>query len=166
MFSIAFLPPLPDSDIGASLASDQCRQLLDYWWRKRGSDRITRRSRIDPVEIPTLLPDIVMIQRDGPAPYRWRYTLIGTRVVDMAGQESTGKYLDELNVGKYLGPIGTMYTEVCDRGAIRVTRGTMGFVDGRDHVTWEALHLPLSQDGTNADRILVIMPAVPAADLS
>jgi hypothetical protein len=164
VFRLAFLPPVPP-DGNFAFASEQCRRLLSYWMRKRGSDVITRRTNIDPTEIPRLLPDIVMVQRIGEPPFRWKYTLVGTRVVDMAGVEPTGRHLDELDVGDYLAPLSAMYREICEHGALRVTHGTMGFIPGRDHVTWEALHVPLSDDGMSGNRVMAIMPGVPRGRL-
>jgi N-acetylglutamate synthase-like GNAT family acetyltransferase len=53
-------------------------------------------SDIDPAEIKPLLPQLTVVryERD---PFRVRYTLVGTWVVQYAGADFTGRYLDELD---------------------------------------------------------------------
>jgi hypothetical protein len=68
--------------------------LWRYWEQQRGSRAMPRRRDIDPVEIPRLLPHLLLIERaqDG----RYRYRLAGTAVVDAYGRELTGRLVDEV----------------------------------------------------------------------
>ena len=52
------------------------------------------RADIDPVDIPRLLPDVMLVERfaDG----RYRYRLIGTENSRAHGMNATGRYLDEI----------------------------------------------------------------------
>lgn len=71
------------------------RQLLDYWLTRRRGRRLPRRADIDPADIPTLLPHI-MVSDITYAPFRVRYRLVGTAIVEFAKFDFTGQYADEL----------------------------------------------------------------------
>lgn len=64
------------------------------FWRAKADGAVPPRSTIDPPEIPHLLPLLVIVQLE-PAPFRVRYRLVGTRVVESHGADYTGRYLDE-----------------------------------------------------------------------
>ena len=66
--------------------------LHSYWCAKKGSRRMPSRKDIDPIEIPTLLPHLLLFElHEG----RLRYRLTGSVTVDLFGRDPTGKYLDE-----------------------------------------------------------------------
>jgi len=57
------------------------RQMYDYWRGKRAARRMPSRRDIDPVDIPRLLPNILISEIvAGPAGVRYRYRLAGTTV--------------------------------------------------------------------------------------
>jgi hypothetical protein len=68
---------------------------LDAWWRKKAGHRaLPDRADLDPAEIPLLLPYILVSEIEHP--FRVRYRLVGTEVVDVTGLNFTGHYLDQL----------------------------------------------------------------------
>jgi len=71
------------------------RQLHYYWLSKRGAAALPDRSLIDPAEIKSLLPNILIAEPSHP-PFRVRYRLIGSRVAAASGMDLTGRYLDEM----------------------------------------------------------------------
>ena len=73
---------------------DVLRRLLAYWLGKRGPRRAPARADIDPLEIASLLPHVMLIDVEH-APLRFRYSLVGTEVVRNLGADMTGRYLDE-----------------------------------------------------------------------
>lgn len=78
------------------IASPKVRQLHEYWHSKRlpGQLFVFRRD-IDPLELRKLLPFITIVDVEH-APLRFRYRLVGTRVVEYNHQEFTGMYLGEV----------------------------------------------------------------------
>ena len=70
------------------------REFSSYWKGKTGGDIAPKRSAIDPLEIRHLLPYLVIVALE-PAPFRVRYRLVGTRVVESHGADFTNRYLDE-----------------------------------------------------------------------
>src|SRR5277367_3870617 len=87
---------------------------LAYWVRKRGARSMPCKRDIDPTEIPPkILPNLQIIDviEDGA---RFRYRLIGTRVVEAYGSDYTEKFPDELFPDDRLGLIQNIYRTVCD----------------------------------------------------
>ena len=78
------------------LTSPKIADLARYWETKRGSRPMPIWADIDPAEIKSLLPHLT-VTRYEPAPFRVRYGLVGTWVVQYSGAEFTGRYLDELD---------------------------------------------------------------------
>lgn len=73
------------------------RQLYHYWSELRGDRAGPARCDVDPVHIPReILPDLLLtevVRGDGGRRYRFR--LVGSRVVELAGRDPTRQFLDE-----------------------------------------------------------------------
>jgi len=70
--------------------------LARYWEKKRGARAMPTWAEIDPAEIKPLLPHL-MVTRYERNPFRIRYVIVGTWVVQYGGADFTGRYLDELD---------------------------------------------------------------------
>jgi hypothetical protein len=82
------------TDIGQTKAP-MIKELHGYWLSKCGNAALPDRSLIDPAEIKSLLPNILIAEPSHP-PFRVRYRLIGSRVAAASGMDLTGRYIDEL----------------------------------------------------------------------
>lgn len=79
----------------SQLRSERLRRLHEYWRAKAGAEgSVPRRRDIDPAEFPDLLPNLMLVDVEH-SPLRFRYRLVGTRVVDFSYHDFTGTYLDE-----------------------------------------------------------------------
>lgn len=81
------------------IAPCKVRDLHHYWLGKRGARSLPSWSDIEPAEIPRLLPNLIVagveyggVEQD---PFRIRYRLAGTQVVEFRG-EITGHCLGEV----------------------------------------------------------------------
>lgn len=82
------------------IRSQRVHRLHEYWRSKAGADgSVPQRRDIDPTDLPDLLPNLMLVdvERD---PLRFRYRLVGTRVVDFSYHDFTGTYLDEAGWGE------------------------------------------------------------------
>lgn len=81
----------------AQLRSTLVRSLYDWWVANRGEE-IPDRSAFEPAQMKAALPYLLIsdIERE---PFRVRYRLVGTKVVEATGIDFTGRYLDELVPG-------------------------------------------------------------------
>ncbi|KKJ78660.1 hypothetical protein WH95_00795 [Kiloniella litopenaei] len=129
------------------------QQLYDYWDSKRGDRFAPCRGDIDPIDFPHLLPNLCLykVHRN---PLRYEATLMGTRVVEIWGIDYTGKFVEDI----VLGPV---YDQVTEQFKYVVTHKepTLNDLDAswldKDYVKYSRLMLPLSENGTDVDRLFV-----------
>lgn len=128
------------------------RQLFVYWQSKCAAGRIPRRADIDPIEIPGLMPNLIIadIEYD---PFRVRYRLVGTKVVEMTGYEFTGKYLDEIALPNDEGPFLECYQMACETKMPVMARGKWHHPDNTVE-EYDICVLPLSDDGARVNMAL------------
>jgi hypothetical protein len=139
----------------AQIASPRIHRLFSYWMEQgqRRGGALPHRSDIAPDHIRDLLPNtmIVDVERD---PLRFRYRLVGTRVVEYNGLEFTGRYLGEIGWPEEK-DLFDSYVEV-----VETRRPIFG------SLAWELLlggfgrcefaRLPLSEDGRDVSQILAM----------
>ena len=139
----------------SELKSPRIHRLHGYWQHQRSKrgGLLPRRGDIAPDQIMDLLPNIMIVdvERD---PMRFRYRLVGTRVVDFNGVEFTGRYLGEIGWPEEQDLINS-YTFVANSGqatfgllAWQLVTGKMG--------RCEFARLPLSEDGSMVSQILAM----------
>ncbi len=101
------------------------------------------RADIDPLEIPRLLP-IVLIADAGAVPARMR--LLGTEATEFYGREMRGRSIDAFNLGAFTPAWVKAFDLVTDTR--HPTAAVGGYAQGARTCTIEAVLLPLSdQDG-------------------
>lgn len=126
--------------------------LYDYWKKKRGSRAMPSRSDIDPIEIPTMLPWIIMYDVLPEGGYAIR--LMGEEVVSFLGRDATGETASEV-----LTPRGAEMAvrvldgTVADR-APKFRAGKAYWSEEKSYRNFEACFLPLSPDDRTVDIIL------------
>jgi hypothetical protein len=114
------------------------------------------RADIDPVEIPKLLPDVMLVERleDG----RYRYRLIGTENSRAHGVNATGRFLDEVLPGPDYGAhVLGLYDECVEQRRALYSECLFFAPSRRDperHT--KVLFMPLSSDGGAVNMIFVI----------
>ena len=116
-----------------------------YWDEKRGQRRMPSRRDIDPLDIGRHLSNIILIDVEQ-APFRLRYRLIGTTITEVMGRDSTGKYYDEIYAPELLDKIYASFHWMIEHMAPLRTYGEAFYPD-KDIYGYEALNLPLSNDG-------------------
>jgi hypothetical protein len=144
----------------AQLVTQGQRELFDYWLKSAGERPMPARSDLDPLKVPRLLPHLGLIDlRDGLDQGRFR--LAGTRLHDIYGKEITGKRIGEVFAGDSATYWRRIHGRVADKGlpAHGIVRGP---AEGRDHIVLSWLRLPLSEDGSQVDRILCHDVAAPS----
>lgn len=143
----------PGPAIRDALQADTLRALYDYWQARRGGRAMPARRDIDPVDIPLLLPHVVLFDVE-PAPIRYRVRLIGTHLTEMLGRDDTGCYLDEAYAPAAYARMEAALLGPVTRGTPSHSRAPVYFDSRRDYLDYEAVHLPLSGDGARVDMIL------------
>jgi hypothetical protein len=148
--------PKPAASLDLSqLTSPRIHRLHGYWQQQRDKrgGQLPRRGDIAPEQIRDLLPNIMIVdvERD---PMRFRYRLVGTRVVEYNGVEFTGRYLGEIGwpeeqdlIDSYAFVVNSRrpFFGLLDWGLVTGAVGRCEFV-----------RLPLSEDGEAVTQILAM----------
>src|SRR5688572_6831139 len=135
------------------LRSEMIRALHRWWMSKCRAD-IPDRSEFDPADFKRLLPYILITDIEH-APFRVRYRVVGTRVVEATGFNITGRYLDELMPTEPEAPWLDLYEQCCKGRGPVVGASTCTTTSGA-LFTHEFGLFPLRKDGTSVDQVLSI----------
>jgi hypothetical protein len=136
---------------------DDIRDILEYWCALIPERRLPGRQHIDPTKIPRrLLPSIWLldVQR---APFRLRYRLVGTAIVDAMRKDPTGEWLDDAH--PHIKPIEdyfSRYERVVRTGIPSRRRGPASLWSNVDYRDIENIVLPLASDGETVDILFVL----------
>lgn len=125
------------------------RAFLAYWQSKRIDERPPDRAAIDPVEIPKLLPNVLLIDVIGQPAYDFHYRLLGTAIVAIDGVDYKGSLLSEMV------PSTEAYHHIWQHhldaaaGIVALRHDSLRWVrdNSRDHVDYLILLLPLRRGG-------------------
>lgn len=145
-------PAIDSAEFNRALANpdyEDLRAFLAYWQSKQVDGGIPKRCDIDPVDIPHLLPNVLMIDVLGQPPYDFHYRLLGTTIVAMDGVDYTGSLLSDMV------PSTDDFRHIWNHhldaaaGRIALRHDTLRWSrDGsRDHVDYVILLLPLRRHG-------------------
>jgi hypothetical protein len=115
-------------------------------------DRLPGRAQFDPLDVPALLPNVWLLERE-PGP-RFRYRLMGTRVAAAFQGDLTGRYVGEVHSADAAAAMLAYLTGVADsrRPHFRIGRPTAWPI--AEFLTLERLYMPLAHDGITVDMIL------------
>lgn len=146
--------PFGEDPIWLAKASDIVRQLYFYWQARRRGSHPPCRADIDPIDIPNLLPFLTIVEVV-PDARRYVYRLVGTREVEVRGNDPTGKSVAEAFYGPSVEDGHKFYDRVVATMAPVYDDSPYVNFDGRYNDD-EMLFLPLSEDGIAVSRILLI----------
>ena len=143
----AFRTRMPPDGLSPRLVA-----LFDYWRSKTRGRVMPARADIDPVEMKTLLPYIMLFDVEGP-PLDFRVRLIGTAITAIARADHTGRRLTEL-AGKGPGSIAfDSMAQVVHQARPLVV--DTPYVGGQEGVLLRSnVLLPLGGDGATVDKVL------------
>ena len=134
-------------------ASPIIDEALAYWHRIRGARPMPSRADLNPADIPTLLPFVILVDvlRD---PLDFRYRLIGTEIDRIVHRNYKDIRFSELSDKKRGSAIWQHHEEtVATRAPVRKDLSYHG-PDGEVRRVEHCL-LPLSSDGSTVDILMV-----------
>lgn len=143
------MPGLP-----SEFSDPRLRRFYDYWQGKRQGSRLPGRQDIDPLEIPDLLPHISILDVVGTgAAARFRFRLVGTANVRIAGRECTGAFIDDVFDPDDAARMGDAYRTILD-GREPHYWVNQAAVRGNPPVRYCRLMVPLATDGMTVDMLM------------
>ena len=122
------------------------------WLSIAGDDRLPSRAQIGPETLKPWLRNVALVDVER-SPMRFRRRLVGTKIVDYQGWDSTGRYLDEEHIGAIDTAEAADFVTCAEHGR-PVHRSESSYDEAGDLVRWERLLLPLAKDGLSPNMIL------------
>ncbi|RKQ70558.1 PAS domain-containing protein [Oceanibaculum indicum] len=134
----------------------QLQRLLDYWKAKRAGGALPGRQHIDPLDLPDLLSNMMLIDvcRDT-KPVQFRFRLCGTEIVRITGRDLTGMTLDEALPDGYRDYIRFLDELVISKKEPVFSRTLFHDKANFANAETSRILLPLAMDGETVDMILV-----------
>lgn len=138
-----------------TIQSPKIREFAEYWMSIHPGDRLPSRADFDPIDIPSLLPHLVLVDVT-PDPIRFMVRLQGTDVTRAMRRELRGRYLDEAfpNFEQSFPHLDRVHVVKTALPLHRIGAPSIQFA--LDYAPIERLHLPLSSDGVTVDKVISI----------
>ena len=89
---------------------------IEYWDRLCDGRRLPPRSALDPAEIKSLLPRVMLVDVVPGEPPRFRFRLSGTGIGNAHGRDLKNLYAEDLQPPEYGRLVGRHYLECYERG--------------------------------------------------
>jgi hypothetical protein len=136
----------------ARITDPQLLILFDYWLIKRGDHFALRREDFDPVDMPRLLPNLILsdVAQGGRSIV---YLLVGTEIVKAHGYDYTGYTVERLTSGTTLAYTQDLYGRIVRERMPVYSEGHFRWM-GKEHCWTKRLHLPLTRGGEIVDMVL------------
>lgn len=128
------------------------RRVLAYWLDIRGSEKMPRRSKLDPIDMPWALSKIWLVKRESDND-RFCYILAGEDVQETYQMSLKGKCLEDIFSEEVTDLLNNKFGRVCDDPAIAHDAGPIYTRTDRSGYG-ERLHFPLSDDQGNPAFVL------------
>ncbi|MBI1246073.1 MAG: PAS domain-containing protein [Alphaproteobacteria bacterium] len=134
----------------AELKSERLVRAFGYWLSLRATRRVPDRADFDPIEIPDIMPHVIMW--DVVAGGRYRCRLAGTKMVEIHGRELTGLDMAEFH-GRDNATIQPEYDGVVRTGRPHHVERNLSWMH-REYRRYSRILLPFSDGGADV-RIVV-----------
>lgn len=128
-------------------------EMLAYWSARRGDRRFPARTHIDPTEIPSFLPRIMLADVAGD-PLDFRYRLVGTALCDTHWFDFTHKSPRELEPPEFGQLVWNDYADTVRRA--EPTAHVVVFESLRAVHYYARIVLPLAADGERIDMLMIV----------
>lgn len=149
-------PPADEDGADFKFESPMVRDGYLYWRSKIVDGRLPGRSDINPIEIPKLMPHVVLVDVKREPEFDFKYRLIGTYVAEHLYKDHTGSWFSEIEHQKAPSQIWQNCCQVAETGtAFAAETPYVGPHKGFRRV--EDVILPLADDGRTVDCLLVFV---------
>jgi hypothetical protein len=144
--------PVPEID-----DDPRFRTFFKYWMDIHQGSALPRRSDIDPLDIPSLLGHLNLIDvlRDDGG-IRYRYALWGTKVATLYGADYTGRFLEDIMIPTQFEAVREAFNVTVETGLPHYWKVPIP-IENREFVSSRRLLLPLSQDGQRVTHMIALM---------
>ena len=128
---------------------------LEYWEELRGSQIAPLRSALDPIDLKSVLPRVMLVEVCAGEPPRFRFRLSGTGVCDIHGCDLKHLYAEELQPPEYGHLIQRHYRECLER---REPLAHLIALETADKLrSYARIILPFREDGDDGISLLLVI---------
>jgi hypothetical protein len=127
---------------------------VGYWRAKAAARAMPSRAELDPMEMRSFLPKILIV--DVTTSGDFVYRLCGTEISDRNRQDLTGRRADAESLGASAPLFLDAYRRTVAARAPIFFVGRMWWQE-RDYLSFEQVILPLSSDGATVDKLLCVV---------
>ena len=128
--------------------------LYGYWQRKLQGRRMPARSDIDPLDLKSVLPNLILLDVQ-PKPLDFRYRVAGTRTYDIFGFDLTGRSVRDIGPSPVADGVWASLEALTRDGYPQHVH--LEFATPKGYArSYRVLRLPLGDDGVTVDRVLVL----------
>lgn len=159
------LTPVPTIETGPpDLSCPENRHVLEHWLGLRGGEAVPERTRFNPMQLPRILPRIIMLEPQGPESALIR--TFGSELARRLGMDLTGIDLVSVYEGPRRRDVLELLHAVREERAIAVAYSEWTTPSGFRFVT-ENLWLPFAGGGGEVTRIMGALhePDAPPEDM-
>jgi hypothetical protein len=150
------LHPLP------ATADPRLHELYAYWNSRRRGHPYPARSDVDPIDIPTLLPHLSLVDVVAGSP-RFIYRVMGTKMVELLRRELTGQPVGTGVKPDEIEAVLARYRRVADEGIALYHRDRTQ-EKANDYTEIDRLMLPIGEPAVGVKMILSIVVPRKKAD--
>lgn len=143
-------PDHPRFDV--EIRSPKLTRTRDYWLEIKGEKPLPLRSDFILSDLGDVIAHLTVIDVEHD-PMRLKFRMLGTFLTDIAGRNSTGKYLDSDLYPDNLEEMTWSFIQCAKSGEPLATEGPLDFAD-RDWTGQEIVLLPLTDDGHSVSMIV------------
>lgn len=133
------------------ISSPILRCIYQYWLEKAGAEGAPARGDIEPLDLPRYLPHIFLVEVSEEG--RFRYRVVGTRIVDWSGFDPTGKHLKDVAKLYDVERIRSDFQSVAGARAPRYDLHQAPWA-GRDYMQYHRLLAPLAEKDGRVTHLL------------
>ncbi len=127
--------------------------LVRYWQRIHPLGRLPGRVHFDPIDIPTLLPNIRLLDVVDAGPLRYRVRLIGTDHTKQLGYDPTGDWYENITSRFRNSVVESDLERVCHAKLPVYRKGKTIVPYVSEARIIERVHVPFASDGSRVDLI-------------
>lgn len=130
--------------------------VLDYWKSKKGKRLAPTRADIDPVDIPRILPRVMLVDVETTAQGEpdFRYRLSGTGIRDVHGYDATGLRPRELTPAIYGQLIHAHYRAAVE--ARQPLAHVIAMITNKKQRSYARIILPLANEEGKIDKLMTV----------
>ena len=143
------------AQVGGAISQPDLLRLFEYWLERCKESTLPARRDIDPLDLPYIIGNLILVDVEREPYLRFRYRLTGSLLSNQMRLNITGKLVEDHPDPTFRALANAVYTQVATSARPLAYRRDQ-IIDNRVR-RYDVLILPLAADGSTVDKILSAM---------